>query len=531
MDNLAAATALDTRSAEDCRRVLTTLPVTNIPQAHQTLSALLKGMYQAPPPAADYLAVLELAREPLEFVQDAVAARYAAKPLPATADESAAFERASALWRLMADSYGRVAQLGGGDPAIKEQLALVCQRCIQYAGCSIIECYRAHRSVGPGRWLDLHGYYDTAEEWGLAAQPVVNGFGEGSGYVSSAATYAAVLLVDLANPYSRTSKELGLIIRWARMMSANTAIARPDVEAGGRGYGIDLMQDKGLLPVDQLAAATSARLFDTSRLGERMQAVLADLKVGQSPAALGLGDCAKAQASRLLLHLYRPWCLAAMPRRFERKEAKGTLAIAYDPEAIYFHIAGRDFTQPAHVRSFSRSEVETMCTFGSMVESAQPVAVQTAARDHALDTWDISDQSPSGYRVFRHTGGPRVEHGQLLAIRAPGAKRFVLGRVTWLMLEADGRLQAGIQVLPHPAAGVAIRPTGLSIAASEKYTRGFFLPAVAALKEPISVLLPSGWYSPGRIIEVFTDRQVTVRLGELMAQGSNFERCTFTLVS
>lgn len=529
--NNPSAPIVDTRSAEHCRRVLATLPVTNVPQAHQILIALLKDMYQVPPAPLDYLGILEAARESVDIVQEAAAARYAAKPLPATEDESATFERVNVLWRLMADSYGRVAQLGGGDPAIKEQLALVCQRCILYAGCSIIECYRAHRSVSPGRWLDLHGYYDTAEEWGLASQVVVSGFGDGSGYASCTATYAAVLLVDLANPYSRTSRELGLIIRWARMMAANTAIVRSDVEAGSRGYGIDLMQDKGLLPVDQLAAASSARLFDTSRLGERMQSVLADLKVGQSPAALGLGDCPKAQASRLLLHLYRPWCLAAMPRRFERKEAKGTLALAYDLDAIYFHIAGHDFTQPAHVRTFSRSEVETMCTFGTMVESVQPIAVQTAQRDHALDMWDISDQSSNGYRLFRQADGPRVEHGQLLAIRAPGAKRFVLGRVTWLMLEADGRLQAGIQVLPHPAAGVAVRPTGLSIAASEKYTRAFFLPAVAALKEPISVVLPSGWFSPGRIIEVYTDRQVTVRLGELMVQGSNFERCTFTLVS
>jgi hypothetical protein len=530
MDPLAIL-PVDTRSADQCRQVIAALPITNVAAAHQALGALLKAMFQAPPAAAEYLGVLESAREPMAFLQDALAARYASKPLPASDDETAAFQRTVGLWRLMADSYARVAQLGGSSETIQNQLALVCQRCIHYAGQSIIEYYRAHRAVAAGLWLNLHGYYDTAEDWGLADQTVAEPLGDDGGTVTCTTSYAAVLLVDLANPFSRTARELSLIIRWARRMSAFTAVARPDDNAGGRGYGIDLMQDRGLLPVDHLAATTTARLFDTTRLGDLVQRLLADLKVGQSPASLGLGDCAKAQASRLLLQLYRPWCLAAMPRRFERSQASGILSVAYEPDAIYFHIAGREFSQPAHVRTFSRAEVDSMVTFGSMVESAKPVSLQTAQRDHALDTWDIADQSLYGFRAYREATGPRVEHGQLLALKAPGAKRFVLGRVTWLLLEKDGRLQTGIQVLPNPAAAMSVRPTGLSVAATEKYTRGFFLPAVPAQKEPVSVVLPTGWYSPGRIIEVFTDRQVSVKLGDLLIQGANFERCTFTLVA
>jgi cyclic-di-GMP-binding protein len=530
MDNF-AATSVDPRSAERCRQAIAALPITNVGVAHEALGTLLKAMHQASPPPAEYLSVLESAREPLAFLQDAMAARYASKPLPASSDETAAFEHTLGLWRLMADSYARVAQLGGGDDAIQKQLALVCQRCLHYAGQCVIEYYRARRTVGAGHWLDLHGYFDTADDWGLANQPVAEPLDEDTANVNCATTYAAALLVDLANPYSRTAKELSLIIRWARKMSAFTAVTRPDDNAGGRGYGIDLMLDRGLLPVDHLAATPTARLFNTSLLGEHVQQLLADLKVGQSPASLGLGDCPKAQATRLLLQLYRPWCLAAMPRRFERSQASGALSIAYDPDAVYFHIAGRNFTQPAHVRTFSRSEVETMCTFGSMVESAKPVSLQTAQLDHALDVWEIVDQSLYGFRAYRNAAVPRVEHGQLLALKSPAQKKFVLGRVTWLVLEKDGRLQAGIQVLPNPAAAVSARPTGLSVAATEKYTRGYFLPAVPAQKEPISIVLPSGWFSPGRVIEVFTDRQVSVRLGDMLTQGANFERCTFTLVA
>jgi len=526
-----ASLRIDTRLAGECQRYIARLPITNVGAAHPALVELLKAMHQTPPPASEYLGVLESARESVAFLQDAMAARYAAKPLPATGDEAAAFDRSIGLWRLMTDAYARVAQLGGSDEAVQGQMALVCQRCIFYAGQTILEHYRARHIVGSGFWLDLHGYYDTAEDWGLAEQSVPDPLdGEGATATASS-TYAAVLLADLANPFSRSPRELVLILRWARRMAASCAIKRPDGKSAGRGYGVDLMQDRGPLPIDQLAAARSARLFHTAPLAERMQRLLSDLKVGQSPASVGLGDCMPAQASRLLLQLYRPWCLAAMPRRYVRSEASGSLAVAYDIEAIYFHIAGRDFAQPEHVRSFSRSEVDSMVTFGSMVESAKPISLQTERRQHALDNWQIADRSDYGFRVFRDPSGARIEHGQLLALKAAETKRFLLGRVTWLVLEQDGRLQAGIQVLPHPAAAVSLRPIGLAVSPVEKYVRGFFLPAVPAQKEPISVILPPGWFSPGRLIEVFTDRQVRVKLSALLLQGSNFERCAFTLVA
>jgi hypothetical protein len=521
--------SVDTRDAARCREIIHGLPVTNIAGVHEFLRDLLKAMLGAPPAVpADYLSVLETAREPLAFLQETIANRYAAKPLPANTDETAALERVIALWRLMARNYARVAQLAGGDPEFAPRRALVCQRCIHYAGQTVIEYYRARRAVAPGAWLDLHGYYDTAEDWGLAgvavAEPLLDG------QVTCASTYAAVLLVDLANPYSRSPKELTWILRWAWTQAPETAVNRPDEEAGGRGYGLDLMLDRGLLPVEHLAGAPSARLFDTARLGSRMQALLAGLKAGQRPADLGLGeDCTAAQAARLLRQLYRPWCLAAMPRRFERTKASGTLAVFHDPEAIYFHVTGAEFVQPRHTRNYSHAEVAMLMTFRDQVDPIQPLNLRAAQLGYAADLWQIADRSLNGFRVTRQAAGPRIEHGQLLAVRPPEREGFLLARIGWLFEDDRGGLQAGVHVLPAPATGVALRPTGVTISATDKYVPGYFLPGVPVLKEGLSVVLPLGWYTPGRIIEIFTDRPVNARLEELLARGPNFERCAFTL--
>jgi hypothetical protein len=517
----------DPRDPAGCRAFLANLPITDVPLAHDLVGKLLKAVHDTPPPATEYLAVLEAAHEPLAFLQEEVAVRYASRPLPANEVESAIFAKVVSLWRLMAGAYARVADLGSNHPGIQEQLALICQRCLHYAGQTIVEHYRAHRQLDAGFWLELHGFFDSAEEWGLADTEVCEAPGKAG--TTGTIAYATVLLIDLANPYGRTPKELAWIVRWAKLMAPRVAIRKPD-DAGGRGYGLDLMQDHGLLPVDHLSDTPSARLFDTSKLGAPMQQLLARLKAGEDPKALGLGDdCSAVHALRLLLQLYRPWCLAAMPRRFERSRGSGTLSIALPAESIYFHVTGVEFVQPQHARIYSRAEMERYWTFRNQLDPKLPLNLRTAALGFALDVWHIADQSLNGYRVSRDVAGPRVEHNQLIALKPPGKDNFLLGRITWLFQERGGGLQAGIHVLPGPVTGVAIRPTGVGVGPSDKYVPGFFMPGVVALKEPLSVILPPGWFSPGRVVEIYTDRPVAAKLQELIAKGPNFERCSFAL--
>jgi hypothetical protein len=531
MNHPASPQPTESPEAARYRETIASLPLTNLGLACDVLERVLRLMQQKPPTAGEYLSLLESTREPLAFLNDALSARYAAKPLPPTESESIAFARTTSLWRLMADSYARVAQFGSGVPEVQTQLALICQRCIHYTGQILMEYYRARREIVPGLWLELHGYFDTAEEWGLATESVPDQSSAAS-TTTCAATYAAILLVGLATPSARTPRELGWIIRWARLLAPSTLLTRPDEEAGGRGYGIDLMRDIGPLPVDHLSDTHSARLFDTSALGGIVQNLFGRLKAGESPAALELGeDCSTPNASRLLLHLYRPWCLAAMPRRFDRNRAAGRITVAYGLECIYFHVTGGDFTQPQHARIYSRMDAEKLWTFRNQMDPTQPLHIRAAELGYALDTWEIADQSVNGFRLTRNAAGPRVEHGQLLALKPPGADQFLLGRITWLIAQNSGTLEAGIQVLPGPATGVGVRPTGLGVSPNEQYARGFFVPPVPALKEPNTLIIPSGWHHADRVIEVFNERPALVRLGDLISRGTNFDRCAFSLVN
>jgi hypothetical protein len=60
-----------------------------------------------------------------------------------------------------------------------------------------------------------------------------------------------------------------------------------------------------------------------------------------------------------------------------------------------------------------------------------------------------------------------------------------------------------------------------------KFVPALSLGAVPALKSPPSLVLPSGWFKPKRVIEVFTATASRVRLVEVLERGTDFERVAY----
>ena len=62
----------------------------------------------------------------------------------------------------------------------------------------------------------------------------------------------------------------------------------------------------------------------------------------------------------------------------------------------------------------------------------------------------------------------------------------------------------------------------------EKFVPILALGAVQALNAPPTLVLPVGWYKPGRIVETHNgDAAQKVKLTELVERGSDFERVAY----
>jgi hypothetical protein len=271
------------------------------------------------------------------------------------------------------------------------------------------------------------------------------------------------------------------------------------------------------------------RRLVTGELSKEMHRLVGEIKRGRPWSELGLGeDCSEPACSRLLVSLYRPWCLAASPRRLQRRPTGGGAQLCYGFEAIHYYVGGEEFKQPEHVRVYSRGEVDSIMTFRHQVDPIQQLHVRAAQIGYTIENWAVADESVGGFRLLRFGTGVRIEHGQLLGLRPPDGERFLLCQVSWLMYLASGALMVGVYVLPGAAQPIAVRQIGLGLAHSDRYERAFLMPAMPALKQVATLVLPRGWFQPGRVVEIYTDRRIELRLNELLNHGTDFDRVSYS---
>jgi hypothetical protein len=530
---------MDFRNPAECLQLLQRLQPANVDEAHATLYVIVGSLLDAAPPPNQHLEVLEAARPLLGTAQAAVASRYAACPLPPDAADNETLERVVTLWQELARSYALIALRDAAHGTLEDQRALLAQRRIHYAGMALIESYRAHRAVPAGRWAEVHEGYAAAVQAGVERVRVADPLNEVWKAQSPLEAYAAILLVELGNPYGRDQRELAWVCRWAQRFAPYCKLDGDVDKHKPHSYGLDPTDDAGLRPMGLLPRTAGLLRFDGSQLGGQIQAVLARLKAGGKPAALSLGeDCPTEAVARLLLSLYRPWGLAAAGRRFPRRPAGGELELSGNWQAIGLHIEGKVFEQPRiyHAGGSLTSDL-TLLTFGERVADADDSQLVRAARRKLAERlglecgrWQLADQSVGGFRVQRRAAGERLEYHQLVGVRPPDGSRFLLGCVCWLMQRADGVLEAGVHVLTGVPSVIAARLLDLR-GDQQPWQQAFMLPATPALKTGPSLVLPGRDYRPNRIVELHDGecpRQV--RLTELLLRGANFDQAGFEVV-
>ena len=496
---LSAEAAPEFVDPASCKAWLDNVPLANVAAAQAELAAQIGEFNRLPTTPANRFAVMEHLREAVNFVQVEQAKRFSNRALPMLEPEADAFDATCALWQAMQAGYRRCL-----DVADEHTGALICQRMLAYIGLKMFHHHRAYREVPAADWRALHEAYARAERLGLAEEPVKDFLNRDVHDTSPRIAYARAVLMGTCNPYELTQRQLTFVAYLLERWAAKLEIARAPVDEGGGVPPLvaDLASDRA--PTREAATGPELRYLDARKLAKSLKNRVALLRRGESPARLALGeDCVQPSCEQLLVFLYRQWCQAKPARADRRKSAAGAEA-CNEFAAVHYHVSGRHFRQP-----------------GGEGDHRQP-------EPFLLERWRIEDESAQGLRLARPAGamGKRYAHGQLVAVRPDDAKTFMLGQIRWLMAGADGVLRAGLQLLPGVPAGIAARPTGLNVQ-NEKYVPALALGAVAPLGAPTSLVLPSGWFKPKRVLELFAEAPLRVRLTEVLERGADFERIVY----
>lgn len=537
LPELSAKSEPDFVDAASAKKWLEHVPLANVATAQQQIREQVAEFNRLPAAAANRLAVMETLREAVNFVQLEQGKRFTNRALPMLEAEAAAFRDTTALWGEMHLGYMRCLEAAvNGDAKVRAQAALICQRLLAYTGLKMFHYYRAYRQVPPAEWSALHSVYAAAEKLGVVEEGIKDFLNRDVHDTSPRIAYARALLMGICNANELGPRQLTfvafLLERWAGKLEVKREpVLEPDLPP----LVVDLTSDHAPERLDPAEAAKAAepRYLDTRQVAKSLRNRVGLLRKGESPAKLALGeDCVQPSCEQLLVFLYRQWCQAKPPRGVERRPVADKAEVTNELAAIHFYISGRVFRQPTEVgeeKPLTAKQQQELETLGRV--SSRGEEEKSDAPGFVLEQWRLDNESAQGLRLVRSSaaGGRRYGHGQLVAVRPSDARQFMLGHVRWLMAAENGELHAGIKVLPGLPSAVAVRATGLNVP-SANYVPALALTAVPALNSPPSLVLPSGWFKPKRMLEVFGNAVTRAQLNDVIERGADFERVSYELL-
>ena len=517
---------------------ISNLPLADSQLAHAQVKEFLDEMLRGPPPFEVHLELLEQLRPSLSFIAEELARHFVNKPLPLGEVEEERFRQATVTWIKMARSYAACAKRIGvlEGPEQRAQFALVVHRCIYYTGMALSEHHRARREPPAALWVDLRRYYAIAEQRGVSELNVPDSLDAHERSPHCASAFLSLLLTEMANPCSLTINAQHLVRQWAESWVDRVSIHRlrrgevlPQfvIDLGGTAAAASNDASSaaagsagraGLRPTSPDEPVEKLRRLDTSRLSEHLKNVRKQINQKIAPAKLGLGErCTSRQCKHLLDHLLYPWSQALTPRAFPRRSTSGEARLGIGFAATLACVSGKALPGSATKKAKDSGEPTSWAerVGNSPLSLLEP------------DDWQVVDASATGFRVAREAAGNKLEHGQLVAVCPHDGERYLLAQVSWLMQKRRGlHLLAGIAALPGMPTAVEVRSLATASEAPAR-AKAFMLPAVGASLKP-SLVLPPGWFEPGRTLDIATRPTQRVRLRRLVKSGPDFEQVSYS---
>jgi cyclic-di-GMP-binding protein len=514
--------ALAFSEAKSAAQWLQALPLTNAGLTQARLTTQLNALAHGDLKPAAIWECAEALREAVFDVQEDLARKFTHRPLPLGDTESSALENTLMLWRAMGEVYERCVQdwLDGGNAG--KSAAECCQRAMDAQTRCMFDFAWANTEIPGQAWSHLHQLMRAAEALDAVSAHVHDPLNHEVKETSCAASYAQIVMVGVGSPNEWSQKQGNMVFRWLLRWSAKISVSpAPPVEIIKPPVLVDLGSERGGFRPDPAHPATpggTLRYLDVGHLALSIKNRVILLRKGENPAHLGLGeDFVMPQGEQLLVNLYQHWC-----------DGSGVAKCVGSIEGIHYHLTGKSFKQPASTAptELTSKQRQEIATFGRIATRDEEVHAERSG--FLLETWNMLDESPSGLRIARDatTAGKRVAIGEIFAARAEGGKAFMLTSVRWVQARSDGSVMIGLRAIPGAPMAIGVRAAGVN-AAKDLYVQALMVPAVAALNAPDAVILPTGSFKAGKVMEVYSDRPWKIALMELLERGPDYERCTY----
>lgn len=525
------------KDAASCTQWLSQLQLTNLNLAHSTLRKQLDELNRCPIKGSDRLQTLEILRETIAVVQNDFAKKLVGKKLPLDEDEFLLLIDLSSLWQSTLNGYLRCLRSAEmGDKALAEQMALLCQRCVQYSGLQIGDFLRAGYEPDGKTWQQLHALYAHTESLGLQSEAVRDERYYVGHAISCRTLYAKILLMHRARLLGLSRSHWHVVERWLSLWGdAITIEPRCSISKGDAPpLGVDIAGTQALRSVrPERAAASSMRYLAMVPLSKLIRVKTILLQQGQMPQQVELGaELTSKEGVTLLNQLHSCWCEAHPDSMADIPRETNVTHLCIGMEHIYAQIARKPFKSVKDTTKSNQDKQHQIETFGRVLDDTSQHAYQELG--FAPEEWLVEEDGLMRGNFLRNTTvGERLVNQQLVSVSAPNSVTYKLGFTTLVNVTRTGQLYIGLRYLPGQPQAVSVRGNADSELQQSGSAPALLLPAMEKLNIPASLVLPREWFKAGRTLELLLPDhgKQNVALGFSVEKGSDFERVSFIPVA
>ena len=519
--------------ARTCKEWLNALPLTNIPQAQSLVLEALRVFHRATDfEPLERLKCLELMRDKIAFLQGEQRSRYFGKSLPLSTNDSNAWSTGRALLEEMENGYRQcltVAEVEQNE--LSRHAALMTQRVVRYLGAQMLFHAIVYRRFDPALWGRLHLLYLAAERQGIAEERVKDSL-EGEDSVSSVAeSYAQVVLTQASYLSEMSAPQMDLAEALLRMWIRKVRILKQPPPGADPStafpLAVELTKQIGARPLVADDFQANHRILDVEALSKSIRKRIYGLQNEEEPTAMGLpAEASALDALHQLQRLHKLWCEGAPPRPPAKVPDETSAGLAFGVNEIHFFLTGgKIFEQPDRTRELTRQEKNDIAVFGRVSERTQSLMVNDL--NFNVEYWGVVDEMLGAWRLVRPSSASKgVAIGRLVAMRLGETAPFILGMVSALVQETDGRIIITVMLFPGRPEPIAVRAGDARNRTNAQWVQGFRLPSIGKLDIPASIVVPSGMALRGRGIETWIDGVQESTVYEVLQHGTDFDRVT-----
>ncbi len=345
----------------------------------------------------------------------------------------------------------------GKIPFLKgKQVTTALQRAVSHHNEQLLRGYLLYAAPQAGVWQHLHDLYRFAESLAVHEKSIDEPL-LGKLSFSVKESYGHVVLFALSNPYRLSQKEMldgfELTRIWAPLF-------RMGNESGAADIGLSMEKDfgPGYVPEERDTGTPPTMRFDTNDISRSIARDLVLAGPSQTTISFRMkGGNAVTVSPDFVERLSTSWRPA--PDRYHARLSAGHyLDTLIGLHGIHYHLAGgtdfEKFVREIRGPGISLTDRDKSASWMSALgDSAKPSALRSK----------VLDQGLGGYRLeWGLESGAKARIGELVGLAAVGddqddEREWMIGVIRWLRFTADGRVQAGVELLAREAYAAAVR--------------------------------------------------------------------------